>query len=246
LGMKARFSPHSPRRRPEFWESYKQLLKERNYPIRLNMEGLFWWVRKMMGLERTCTTIHRNPELVQEMMDFIVDFQIEVLGGILDEDEIVDYVVIFEDMAYKKGPMISPKVTRELMLTGYRQIVSFLKEHKVNTIMVDSDGNVEPLIPIWLEAGINGILPCEVAAGMNPVALREKYGKRLIVFGGIDKRALSGGKEAIRDEVMAKVPYLASLGGYVPSVDHQVPFEVSLDNYLYYLKIMRSVTQNPR
>jgi uroporphyrinogen decarboxylase len=246
LRMKERFNPHSPRRYPEFFEDYKRHLKERDYPIRLNLEGLFWWVRKMMGLEATCTAIYRNPELVQEMVDFIVDFQIKVLDKILSKEEIIDYVIFFEDVAYKKGPMISAKTVREFMLHGYRQITSFLRDHGVDIIIVDSDGYTEPLIPVWLEAGINGNLPCEAAANMNPVALRKKYGKELIIVGGIDKRAISMDKETIRKEVLSKVPDLVKIGGYIPSIDHQVPYEVSFENYLYYLKIMRKVTQKPR
>ncbi|MCJ7684176.1 MAG: hypothetical protein MUO68_07770 [Desulfobacteraceae bacterium] len=80
-------------------------------------------------------------------------------------------------------------------------------------IFVDSDGNLNELIPLWLECGINYVWPLEVEAG----------------------------KDAIKEEVMAKVPFLLEKGGYFPSVDHLVPPDVSLGNYQYYINTMRKV-----
>ncbi len=81
----------------------------------------------------------------------------------------------------------------------------------------------------------------EVAAGNDAVAMRKKYGKDLIIAGTIDKRALIKGKEAIREEVMSKVPFLLEQGGYFPSVDHAVPPDLPFENYCYYINLMREV-----
>ncbi|MCK4244341.1 MAG: hypothetical protein KAX20_01805 [Candidatus Omnitrophica bacterium] len=112
-----------------------------------------------------------------------------------------------------------------------------------NVITLDSDGNVWELIPFWLECGIkcgiNGIIPNEVAAGMDVVAMRKEFGKNLIIEGGIDKQVLSKGKKEIEEEVTKKVPNLLKEGGYFPGIDHSVPPDVPLENYLYYLKLIR-------
>ena len=60
--------------------------------------------------------------------------------------------------------------------------------------MLDSDGNVEELIPCWLEVGINFIYPMEVAAGMDVVALRRQFGKGLLIGCGMEKRILAGSR----------------------------------------------------
>lgn len=104
-----------------------------------------------------------------------------------------------------------------------------------------SDGNLDQLIPLWLECGINYVWPLEVAAGNDAVALRKKYGRDLILGGNIDKRALIKGKEAIREEVMSKVPFLLEEGGYFPTVDHNVPPDITLENYQYYINTMQEV-----
>ncbi len=127
------------------------------------------------------------------------------------------------------------------MMPRYKKITDLLHSYGVDVIYLDSDGNVEQLVPLWLEAGINLIWPFEVAAGNDVVAFRKKYGKDLIISGAIDKRALIKGKEAIREEVMSKVPFLLETGGYFPSVDHTVPPDVTFEKYCYYINLMREV-----
>jgi hypothetical protein len=77
------------------------------------------------------------------------------------------------------------------------------------------------------------------------VAVRKKYGKELIIQGGIDKRALSKTREDIDREVLSKVPWLCLQGGYFPQVDHLVPPDVSLENYRYYSHLLRKVVEAP-
>ena len=97
------------------------------------------------------------------------------------------------------------------------------------------------MIPVWLECGINGVMPNEVAAGMDIAEMRRRFGKDLIIGGGIDKRVLARSKREIEKEITSKVPYLLSTGGYFPCVDHSVPPDVPFENYLYYLQLLRKV-----
>ncbi len=76
---------------------------------------------------------------------------------------------------------------------------------------------------------------------MDIVEVRRKYGKSLGLIGGIDKRMLSKDKASIYDEVMSKVPFMIDSGGYIPTSDHAVPPDVSYENYLYYLELIRHI-----
>ena len=160
LKMRERYSPHTPGRYPKRWEELKQRWKDRDYPLGISLRGPFWWTRDMMGLHRMLLDFYRNPTLIHEIMDLCAEFQVDVLRKALDEiDPPPDQACFSEDMAYKAGPMISPKMVREFMLFPYKRMTSFLRRHGVDTIIVDSDGNVNALIPVWLEAGFNGITP---------------------------------------------------------------------------------------
>jgi len=193
----------------------------------------------MLGLKELAIKIHTEPELVEEIMEFCAEFHVEALERCL-EDVKVDYVIISEDLAYKKGPMIGPKTARKFMESPYRRIVHFFRDHGVKVIGIDSDGNIEPLIPFWLNLGINCITPCEAAAGIDVTKIGEKY-PEIVMIGGIDKRELAKDKKAIGREVMRKVLPLVQRKGYFPEVDHAVPPDVPLENYGYFVSLLKKL-----
>ena len=61
------------------------------------------------------------------------------------------------------------------------------------------------------------------------------------MVGGIDKREVAKGKEAIKQEVMKKVPKLIEEGGYIPKIDHSVCSDISLENYSYFTNLLKEV-----
>jgi len=197
-----------------------------------------------MGVEAISYMMYDDPVLVHEMCEHIADFIIELITPVLRDIDI-DFAFIWEDMAGKAGPLCSPATYREFMSEPLKRIVSTLHKYNVRDIIIDSDGNNDVLIPLWLECGVNGLRPFEIAANCDPVRTRRTYGQNLIIQGGIDKRALAAGREAIDREVLSKVPWLCMQGGYFPQVDHPVPPDVSLENYAYYSKLMRSVVEDP-
>jgi uroporphyrinogen decarboxylase len=239
LEVKKRYNPMDPKRYPKNWDMMVKAYRGRDYPLGVTIRGPFWWTRGMIGLKGLLICMYREPEFIKEVMEFCAEFHVETLRRAL-EDVDIDYVVMSEDMAYKNGPMIGPEAVRKYMGSAYREIVKFFREHGVKVIGVDSDGNVEPLIPVWLELGINWITPCEVAAGMDVVELGRKY-PRLIMSGGIDKRELAKDKAAIEREVMRKVPPLIERRGYFPGVDHAVPPDVPLENYKHFISLLKKI-----
>lgn len=238
--FKKRLNPHSPARYPLWWEEEKKRWEERDYPLGLMVGSFYGWLRNWVGMENLSLMFYDNPSLVHEMMEYLEWFILELIKKAVEEIEF-DFAHFWEDMAYKTASLISPQLFREFMLPHYKKITEFLRKKGIDLITVDSDGNVEELIPLWLEGGVNGILPLEVAAGMDAVSLRKKYGKDLILIGNIDKRVLAKDKKEIKEEVMRKVPLLLSRGGYFPGVDHAVPPDVPFENYGYYLELIREL-----
>jgi uroporphyrinogen decarboxylase len=101
---------------------------------------------------------------------------------------------------------------------------------------VDSDGNVNAIIPEFLAGGVNVLYPMEPAAGMDIVALREQYGTRLAFQGGIDKHVLRRSREEIVAELEYKIPPMVKTGGCVLGLDHRIPNGTPLENYRYYIE----------
>ena len=251
--FKIRFDPLTPTRFLPNWEVISNTdfqrdpqlqghpWSERNFALGVSAISLFGIFRDMMGLTGISYTLYDDPKLIEEMMDHMVYFSLEIFKKIFDAGITLDFVNLWEDMCYRVGLLVSPKIVKEMMVPRYRILTDFLRNHGVNIFMLDCDGNVDELVPLLLEGGVNGIFPLEVQAGMDPVTMRKKYGKDLIIAGGIDKRELTKGKKEI-DEELKKIPWLLEQGGYFPIVDHLVPPDVPLENYMYMMEQLQKMS----
>ncbi|MDP7415993.1 MAG: uroporphyrinogen decarboxylase family protein [Dehalococcoidales bacterium] len=237
---KKRLDPDTPERWPRDWEAYVARRNSQDAPTLLMLAGFFGMLREWAGLERLLFMFYDEPDLVEDMMEQMLYLVMGVAKRAL-RDLRVECVRFWEDMAYKAGPLISPAMVRKFMLPHYRKITDFLHSQGIDIIHLDSDGNVNELIPIWLEVGINFPWPLEVAAGMDGVALRKKYGKDIILGGNIDKRAFIKGKDVLREEVMSKVPYLVETGAFFPGIDHSTPPDVPFENFCYFINLLREI-----
>lgn len=228
-----RLRPALDGRLPADWERLKAEYRTRDYPLALGgSQGFFGSARRLLGEVPVLMAFHDQPELIRDIMNSLADFWCILYDQVLNQID-VDLALIWEDMCYKTAPLISPAHFREFMLGPYRKLTGVLRDHGIKVILTDTDGNFWRLIPLFLEAGVTGLYPFEVAAGMDVVAVREAFPK-LQMLGGIDKRALAAGREAIDAELNAKVPRLLRQGGFIPHVDHAVPPDVSWGNFRYY------------
>jgi len=229
-----RLDPKTPGRYPQNLDEVIQEFEDRDYPLNIGglPVGFFGSLRYLMGEVKLFLSYYDEPELVREITGDLLNFWIELWEPILCRIE-VDWVNMWEDMCHKTGPLISPAIFREFMLPAYKKFTSFLKDMGVKHIILDTDGNCWNLIPLFLEGGVTGLFPMEVAAGMDVVEVRKKY-PNLQIMGGIDKRMLAKGKKEIDRELEAKIPFMLKRGGYIPHVDHHIPPDVSLENFVYY------------
>ncbi len=152
----------------------------------------------------------------------------------------IDFIGYHEDMAYKNGPLISPAMFREFMTPYYRRVSNIADNAGLDLRMLDSDGNIWELIPLWLEQGINILCPMEVAAGMDVVELRRRFGRDLRMTGGFDKRILAAGPKQISAELERIRPVIED-GGYIPTIDHGTPPDVSFANVRHYVSCLKKM-----
>jgi hypothetical protein len=240
---KERLNPDAANRYPEYWDDLKRTYAVRDYPLGINAGSFYGWIRNWVGMEHLALMYYDCPDLVHEMTEYVTNFMLKLMERTLSEIPDLDYGLMWEDMAMKTGPLISPKLFREFMLEPMKRVTKVLNDYGIDIIMVDSDGNVDDLIPLWLEANVNLIYPMEVAAGCDMLKYREQYGKELLIIGGIDKRELRDGytKKDVEREVMSKVPALIEQGGYSPMVDHAVPPDVPLENFKHYIDLVNDI-----
>jgi len=201
--------------------------------------GFFGSLRNLVGVERLCTLFYDDPAFVEEMMEADADFLIAMLSQMLVETDI-DVFGFWEDMAYNAGPLISPAMVRKYMLPRYRRVIEFARSRGVRFFALDSDGRVDSLIPVWMDAGLDILYPFEVQAGMDVSAVRKKFGRELRMWGGVDKRALALSTSQIDREIERHKP-LIDEGGFVPMLDHSAPPDIPYRNYCYFMERLRRI-----
>lgn len=203
------------------------------------LEGFFWFPRILFGIENHLFAFYDYPELMHRINRDVCDFHKKTLDVIYSLIQ-PQFMTIAEDMSYNLGPMCSKEQYEEFILPYYKELVPLIKAHGTK-VLIDTDGNVEPLIPWFLEGGIEGILPLERMAGVDVNRIRAQY-PELIMIGGYDKTIMHLGEEAMRAEFERILPAIRS-GGYIPSVDHQTPPDVSMDNYRIYMRLLREYSE---
>ena len=148
---------------------------------------------------------------------------------------------MWEDMAYNRGPLMSPIHFKKYLVPHYRRISDLARKHGVDVIYLDCDGKIDALLPLWLDSGINCMYPIEIGTwDSDPVSFRNQYGKGMLMMGGFDKHILSQGKSQIEAEIYRLLPVVEE-GGYIPFPDHRVPPDVPYENYLYYVELARNI-----
>ncbi len=217
------------------WRAAAQDHIDRDRVVCVGIPGGFDEPRQLMGEEALCVAYYEQPELIHDILQTIGDTAFKVLDRVSAAARI-DLLFVHEDMAGKSGPLAGPVQIREFITPYYRRIWDLLHDRGARLFDQDSDGDMNPVIDAFLDAGVNCMHPMEPAANMDIVKVREKYGTRLAVYGGIDKHVLRRSRPAIVKELEYKIPPLVKTGGCVLALDHRIPNGTPLENYKFYLQ----------
>ena len=190
--------------------------------------------RELMGEVALSIAYYEEPELVHDILGTIAETAYRVLDRVTATVPI-DLLSVHEDMAGKSGPLIGPKQIDEFVAPYYRKIWDLVRNRGARLFDQDSDGNMNPVIQSFVDAGVNVMHPFEPAAGMDMVKTREKFGRELAIYGGIDKHVLRGTKAEIEAELEYKIPPMVASGGCMIALDHRIPNGTPLDNYRFYI-----------
>ncbi|MBM3471808.1 MAG: hypothetical protein FJX75_00880 [Armatimonadetes bacterium] len=236
--MKQRFDPHDPARTAnEDWRNHLERCRDSAVPVMVTVPGPYWRTRDWCGFEGLSLMVYDQPALVHEMFEFWTWFLMELLDEPLKHIE-VDELITNEDMAFKGQAMLSPAKMREFLVPCYRKLYEFLKERGVRAVVMDCDGYNNQILDTMYPECLDGIQPIEIAAGNEPEEILARY-PGIFIHGGIDKRELRFSREQARAEVARRFRTAHEQGGYIPHVDHGVPPDIPLRNFLYYVELAK-------
>ena len=202
--------------------------------VTVGLPGGFDQPRQLLGEEELCVAYYEQPELIHAMLDRMGDTAFRVLDRVSSTVQ-VDLLSVHEDMAGKSGSLAGPRQIQEFIAPYYRKVWDMLQDRGARLFDQDSDGDMNSVIPAFLEAGVNCMHPMEPAANMDVVQVREQYGNRLALYGGLDKHVIRRTRAEIDAELERKIPPMVRTGGCVLALDHRIPNGTPLDNYRYYV-----------
>lgn len=241
--IRKRLQAALPERYPANLDALVETWRTRESPLVLGRNcaanGFYWRAREFMGTVNLSYAWYDEPGLMHEMMECLADFFIETARPVLEKTA-VEYFTFNEDLSMKSGPLLSPQTYATFIQPRLRRVVEFLRSHGVRHIAVDSDGDPTVLIPLMLDAGVDTLWPIERASNVSPQQWRKQFGRDLRLWGGVDKRILPRGPKAICEHLREMIPLIEE-GGFIPTVDHTVPPDVSWDAFRYYMDAKQSL-----
>lgn len=191
---------------------------------------IFTWLWELMGFETFAFALTEDLPLVEAMFEKLGDLIIWMFEQMADFPR-VGALWYSDDLAYKTGLMVSPKIYRDYLFPWMERIGDMCKEKNIPYIY-HSDGNLWPVMDDLLNCGINALHPIEPGA-MDIREVKRKYGGRLCLIGNVDLgyTLTRGTPEEVQQEVKALIRDLGPGGGYCLGSSNTVTDYVPVENF---------------
>jgi len=203
------------------------------------------YMTRIVGPETNMLMIALYPErygaFIERTNAFALEIckaQIKAAGGMLDG------MVIWGDIAYKKDMFFSPAYWRRYFKPGVQAMVEVCHEASL-PVIYHGCGNATRVFPDFIEIGIDGYNPLEAKAGLDVVDLRRKYGHQFGFVGNMNVMEWADAPEEDLKGIVLRKLNAAKGGGMIFQSDHSVPSNVSGQRYDYVVKLVREYGKYP-
>ena len=189
----------------------------------------------LRGWESFLIDLVDNPRFAEALLDRLTESHLTRFAHYAETVAPHVQVVHFEeDLGAQDRPLLSPELYRRLIKPYQAKLFAFAKQHFDAYLLLHSDGAIAPLIPDFIEMGVDALNPVQVsAAGMDAARLKSEYGRDITLWGaGCDPHGLlqTGTPAQVADEVRRRIDELAVGGGYIFSGVHNVQPGVPPEN----------------
>ncbi|MGI6114155.1 MAG: uroporphyrinogen decarboxylase family protein [Mahellales bacterium] len=224
--------------RKEYFDEYKKALEGTNVGFFMLTGCVFQTCYQFLsGFSDFFLMVYTDRELVEALLDTCVDYYLKIIDMALDSG--LTFLFLGDDIAYKPGTFIDPKLFKEIWLPKYKKLIKPAKEAGV-PIMFHSCGNLTNIMDdIIMEMGIDALNPIEPYS-MDIFSIKEKYGDRLTISGNIDIAGplAFGTEEEVKKEVKEHLEKLMVGGRYILSTNHSIMDGIPVKNYLAMLEAL--------
>ncbi len=215
--------------------------RDSGIPIGLHCGSLMGTMRNFLGVEQLSYLYADDEDLFVEIAQTFAGLSYRWAETALHSGAHFDYAHYWEDICFKNGPLLNPRVFDSVVGPGYRRISDLLLAHGVDIVSVDCDGKIDALIPTWIKNGVNTMFPIEVGTWEASIApWRAQYGRDIRGVGGMNKTVFAQDRAAVDREIERLKPLMA-LGGFIPCPDHRIPPDAKFELVQYYCGRMQQI-----
>lgn len=229
-------NPRDHRRVDGLREKARALYRQSKYAIIADapQQGIFETAFLLRGLSNFLEDLALREDFAKELLSRICDYMIGLYDTFLTEvGEYVQVVFTGDDVGMQDRLLISPTMYRQIIKPFHRKFWHFIKQKTQAYLFFHSCGSVYPLIPDFIEMGVDILNPIQVSAkDMNSARLKEEFGDKISFWGAIDtQRVLPyGSPDEVEAEVKQRIKDLAPGGGYVLCAVHDIQPDVKPEN----------------
>ena len=200
--------------------------------------GLVEMGARLRGMDNFLVDLLANPAAAEALMERFLDIKLRYWARAAETvGDLVDVVMEADDYGTQQSQLISPQMFRKLIKPRLAQLIARMGALLPSAkILFHSCGSVRPIIPDFIEIGVDVLNPVHItAAGMDPAGLKRDFGADLCFWGGgVDTQGVlpHGSPEQVREHVRRNVEALAPGGGWVFNTVHNIQADVPPDNVL--------------
>ena len=210
----------------------------------VNLHDVFSFPRDMMGLDNFLISFITQPELVRELVGFSVDYNLDLAK--LVKKRGIDIVGIGDDLADNKAPFVSPEMFREFLYPEFKRVVQGYKKLGFYVIK-HSDGNLNPILDMLVDAGIDCLDPIDPLGSMDIEYIRKEYGGRIARKGNVDcvHTLVDGTPEQVAEDVRDCIRRGSPGGGHIISSSNSLHAGIDPSLYKVMLETLREYGRYP-
>jgi uroporphyrinogen decarboxylase len=200
---------------------------------------------RIIGLDNVLLWIGLYPQELGKFIDRVHEFNLGIAEAqIKAADGMLDGMVIWGDVAYRRDLLFSPDYWRKHFKPGVKALVDLCHSYGL-PVIYHGCGNVHKIFEDFIDIGVEAYNPLEAKAGLDVIDLRRRYGHRIGFCGNMDVMKWADAPlEELKEIVLSKLN-AAKGGGFIFQSDHSVPNSISGERYDFVLKLVREYGSYP-
>lgn len=220
----------------KYLKEYKDKIKERNSKIGVGC--VYGCITQtpyefMIGMNDFMIMVYEDRQFFEDILEISTEHFVKMTKALVGAG--ADFVMVADDVAFKTGLFIPPKIMREIWVPRMARIM----EPAVNSgvpVIFHSDGKIDDIVEDLIDMGLNCLNPMD-PYGIDYRKYKRKYGSRLCLYGNVDiEFPLSKGTpEDVDSDVKEHMDILKAGYGYVATCSHSIVNYIPHENVIAYL-----------